>query len=137
MKKIKLSLRFSPHLTEKPITYHLIKDYDLVINILNAEINFNKAGKLTVEMEGTEENIDKGLRYLEQQGVKYKIFTKTIIWEEDKCVHCGACTAVCPSRALKMDQKDWSLSFDKSKCLVCELCIQACPINAMDMDFFL
>ena len=38
----------------KPVTYHLVKDYDLIINILHADISLNKVGKLTVDITGTE-----------------------------------------------------------------------------------
>lgn len=131
MKKIKVSLIYPAGDVGKPITYHLVKDFNLVINILHADINLNKMGKLVLDIEGEEENIENGLKFAEEQGIKYKLFTKTIIWQEDDCIHCGACTAVCPSNALSMDKSDWSLTFDKEKCLVCELCVKSCPLNVM------
>ena len=115
----------------KPITYHLINDFDLQVNILNADISLNKVGKLTVDIIGTEWNIEAGLKFIQDQGIKYKIFTKTIIWQENSCVHCGACTAVCPSGALQMDKQSWNLTFDREKCLICELCVKACPLKVM------
>lgn len=36
MAKRRLVLTFPPRLVEEPITYRLIKDYDLVVNILKA-----------------------------------------------------------------------------------------------------
>jgi ferredoxin len=137
MKKIKLIMYFPPDKIDKPITYHLVKDYDLIFNILNAVIQPNKYGELVAELEGTEENLNKGLEFLKDKGVKYKLFNKNIIWSEEKCVHCGACTAVCPSGALSMDEKTWTLRFDQSKCLICELCIKTCPIKAMDVNLFI
>ncbi len=131
MKKIKVSLIYPAGDVGKPITYHLVKDFNLVINILHADINLNKMGKLVLDIEGEEEDIENGLKFVEEQGIKYKLFTKTIIWQEDDCIHCGACTAVCPSNALSMDKSDWSLAFDKEKCLVCELCVKSCPLNVM------
>lgn len=131
MKKIKVTLYYPANEITKPITYHLVKDFGLVINILHADISLNKVGKLTLDIEGEEANIEAGLKYVKEQGVDYKLFTKSIIWQEEGCVHCGACTAVCPSGALQMDKKDWCLTFDKEKCLVCELCVKACPIKVM------
>lgn len=131
MKKIKVTMYFSVEDIKKPINYHLIKDYNLQLNILHADISINKVGKLTVDMIGEEKDIDAGLRFVEEQGIKYKLFTKSIIWQEESCVHCGACTAVCPSGALQMDKKDWCLTFDKEKCMVCELCVKACPLKVM------
>jgi ferredoxin len=131
MKKIKVSLFYPATEVTKPITYHLIRDFDLQINILHADISLNKVGKLVVDITGTESNIEAGLKYVEDQGIQYKLFTKTIIWQENDCVHCGACTAVCPSGALELDRQNWSLTFDKEKCMVCELCVKACPLNVM------
>ncbi|MCX7710653.1 MAG: 4Fe-4S binding protein [Clostridia bacterium] len=131
MKTIKLSLHFPANHVTKPLTYDLVKKFDLQINILHADIQLNKTGKLILDITGTEWNIESGLKYIEDQGIKYKLFTKSIIWQEDSCVHCGACTAVCPSGALQMDKMDWSLTFDKEKCMVCELCVKACPLNVM------
>lgn len=131
MKTIKVTMYFTNDNIKKPITYHLIKDYNLQVNILNADISLNRVGKLTADITGAESDIEAGLKYVEDQGVKYKLFTKSIIWQEGSCVHCGACTAVCPSGALQMDKKDWCLTFDKEKCLVCELCVKACPLNVM------
>lgn len=133
-KKIKVTMYFPAGHVTKPITYHLVKDYDLVINILHADISLSKVGKLTVDISGEEENIVAGLKFIEEQGIQYKLFTKTIIWQEDNCIHCGACTAVCPSGALEMDKNDWSLTFDKEKCLVCELCVKACPLRVMNVS---
>lgn len=131
MKTIKVTMYFTNDNIKKPITYHLIKDYNLQVNILNADISLNRVGKLTADITGSESDIEAGLKYVEDQGVKYKLFTKSIIWQEGSCVHCGACTAVCPSGALQMNKEDWSLTFDKEKCLVCELCVKACPLNVM------
>lgn len=134
MKKIKVTLYFATDKISKPITYHLIRDYNLQLNILHADISLNKVGKLVADIEGDEKDIEKGLKYVEAEGIKYKLFTKSIIWHEGKCVHCGACTAVCPSGALHMDSDDYSLTFDKDKCMVCELCVKACPLKVMDVS---
>lgn len=131
MKKIKVTLYFPANQITKPATYYLVKDYDLVINILHADISLNKVGKLILDIEGEEDKIEAGLKFVEEQGISYKLFTKSIIWQEENCVHCGACTAVCPSGALEMDKANWSLTFDKEKCLVCELCVKACPLKVM------
>jgi ferredoxin len=131
MKTIKVTLYFPANEVTKPITYHLIKDYDLLVNILHADIGLSKVGKLTADISGEDENIEAGLKFIEEQGVRYKLFTKSIIWQEENCVHCGACTAVCPSGALQMDKNEWCLTFDKEKCLICELCVKACPLKVM------
>jgi len=39
MKKTRIVLSFPPSNVEEPVTYRLIKDYDLVVNILRASID--------------------------------------------------------------------------------------------------
>ncbi|MDP4094856.1 MAG: NIL domain-containing protein [Bacillota bacterium] len=134
MKTIKILLYYPANEIAKPITYHLIKDYDLEVNILHADISLNKVGKLILDIRGEDDKLEEALNYIESEGVQYKLFNRTIIWQEDNCVHCGACTAVCPSGALEMNREDWSLTFDKEKCLVCELCVKACPLNVMNVS---
>lgn len=131
MKTIKISLYFPPNQINQHLTYHLIKDFDLKINILHADININKEGKLIVDITGTEWNIEAGLKYIEDKGIKYKLFNKSIIWQEDGCVHCGACTGVCPTGALELEKESWNLTFDKEKCVVCAWCVKACPLNVI------
>lgn len=132
--KIKVYMTFPANKITAPVTYYLVRDFDLQINILHADIGLNKVGKLIVDVEGEEANIEGGLKFVEEQGITYKLFSKSIIWQEDKCVHCGACTAVCPSGALQMDKQDWTLTFEKEKCMICELCVKACPLKVMSVQ---
>jgi ferredoxin len=84
-----------------------------------------------MDIQGDACDVDRGLKFLKDEGIEYEILNGSIVWDEDKCVHCGACTAVCPSHALTMDKLDWSLLFDKEKCYLCRLCTRACPVGAM------
>lgn len=133
MKTIKISMYFPTNKITEPIMYRLVKDYNLMVNILNADIGLNKVGKLVADISGNDWEIESGLKFIQDQGIEYKLFTKSIIWNDEECVHCGACTAVCPSGALSMDKIDWSLKYDRKKCLVCELCVKACPIKVIDV----
>jgi len=44
--------RFSSENSDKPIIYHLAKDYDLIINIVKATINPHKEGTMVLELTG-------------------------------------------------------------------------------------
>lgn len=136
MKKVRVILEYPPEVSDKPLIYHLVKDYDLRINILRGTITAGKEGKLLVEVEAEEENLEKGLEFLRREGnINIKLMSQQVVLEEDKCVHCGACTAVCFSGALQMDRKDWKLLFDPEKCLACELCVAACPLQLITVGF--
>lgn len=135
-KSVKVFLLFPRERVSQPISYHLVKDYDLVFNILHAEIRPNHRGELTMELTGEEDNLEKGLNFVREQGVEVRLFPQSIIRNEDQCIHCGACTGICPTQALYMDTVTWRLEFDMDKCIVCEQCVSACPVSAIDVNVF-
>lgn len=135
MIKKRYILNFPPESSDKPLSYHLVRDYDIRINILKAEVYPGKRGSLLLELEGKKKNIEKGIEYLSEHQVICESLDKRIRFEEDKCIHCGNCTAVCFAGALIMNKETWKLEFDKNKCVVCELCIPACPLHLFEIDF--
>jgi len=135
MRKIRIVLVFPPSLVVQPITYQLVKNYDLMVNILRGKITHHEEGKLVLELGGSEANLQAGIDFLTKQGIEVSLLTKSISWNENECIHCGACTAVCPSHALALDPTTWYLGFDRDKCLVCELCVSACPLRVIEISF--
>src|SRR5690554_1186237 len=136
MAKKRVVLSFPSELTEKPLTYHLVKDYDLEINILKAKITPGEEGKLVLELSNSsQEMIEKGLDFLVKQGVGVEAVSREISLAEEECIHCGACTAVCQSGALRIDSETARLFFDKEQCIVCELCVPACPLGIIKVLF--
>ncbi len=135
MIKKRYILNFPPESSDKPLSYHLVRDFDIRINILKAEVYPGKRGSLLLELKGKKNNIEKGIEYLSEHQVICEPLDKRIRFEEEKCIHCGNCTAVCFAGALIMNKKTWKLEFDKNKCVVCELCIPACPLHLFEIDF--
>lgn len=135
MARKKVVLSFPPETVKKPITYHLVKDYDLVINILRAEVREEEAGRMVLDIEGDEKSIDKGLAFLKGQGVAIQEAARDITLDEELCVDCGACTAVCRSDALTLNKDTMKLEFDKDNCIFCELCVKACPLQIIKVEF--
>lgn len=133
--KGKYVLNFPTQSGDKPLSYVLVKQYDISINILKAEVIPGKKGNLLLELEGTAGNIKKGIAYLEQHGVECSLLDKKINLHQDKCINCGNCTSVCFAGALTMNQQTWELQFNKEECIVCELCVKACPMNLFEIDF--
>lgn len=137
LKKVRqrLVLHFPAHRTDEPVTYNLIKNYDVVINILNADISHGKEGSLLVEIEGGEKNMKEALGYLKKLNVQYEPVGKSILFNEENCVHCGACAAVCFPGALVMERESRELRFEPENCIACELCIKACPLQLFELNF--
>lgn len=129
----KILLRFSSELISKPIVYRLIRDYDLVFNILKATIRPDEEGEMVLEISGDGKNYNKGIDFLKESGVEVLDTEKKITKEEERCYQCSACTGVCPSGAISIDRKTMWVSFDPEKCIVCELCVGTCPSKAMQV----
>ena len=128
-----LILRFPKTEVQKPIVCYLAKDYDLTFNILNAAILSRKEGIMVLELSGSPKNFKEGVAYLKRQGVQVQNAAREVKRDPKKCTHCGACTAVCPTGALRIQRPEMFVEFDQKKCSVCELCVPACPPRAMDV----
>jgi len=126
-----LILRFPKTEVRKPIVCYLVKDYDLIFNILNAAILPRKEGIMVLELSGTRKNFKEGVKFLKSQGVQVQNASQEVKRDTNKCTQCGACTAVCPTGALHIVRPEMAVEFDETKCSVCELCIPACPSRAM------
>jgi ferredoxin len=135
MKSVKLLLRFPKDITTRPISYHLVKDYDLVFNIFKAKIDIDEKGELAIELTGLEKNIEDGIEFLKKEGVEVTLLSKTIELDEELCVNCGLCTSVCPTQALYMNGEDM-LVFENEKCVACQMCVTCCPMRAMSVNYF-
>lgn len=131
MSKKRYILNFPAEASAKPLTYHLIKDYDLRINILRATINEGQEGRLLMEMEG--DDLAGGLEFLRQEGIIVTPIKEKMSWQEEECVHCGACTAVCLSGAFRLDQQNWRVQLDPELCVVCGMCVNACPLKLISV----
>jgi ferredoxin len=132
MAKRKFDLYFSPDLVNESITYVLVKDYDLMFNILRAEIT-DKGGELLIEVEGKPAQISKGVTYLQSKGVEVKELNEFVTKDEGRCTNCGMCISICPADAIEMDRKTWKVTFHQDRCIACGLCVTSCPPMAMKL----
>lgn len=134
MARKRLDLTFPPRQATKAITYHLVKDFDVVPNILRAQIQPGQEGRMLLEVTGKREALDAGIEFLEKEGVAVREAAADIALDEDRCVVCGLCTAVCKPSALALDSNG-ELVFKKDKCVYCEACVIACPRRAIALKF--
>ena len=135
MKKVKVVLHFPRNLVDKPIVYRLVEDYNLVFNILKAQVNPNEEGLLILELEGQESDYQKGIKCLKKEGVKVQLLSQDVFMDEERCVDCSVCVPLCPTRALVKDLETYRVEFVKEKCIACGICLQVCPYKAMKITF--
>jgi len=131
----RIVLTFPHKLLDQPIVYKLVKDHDLVFNILQAKITPKEEGLMVLELKGKKENYAEGVKYLTGLGVKIQPLSQDVTRDDARCTHCGACISTCPSEALYIDKKTMKVIFDSEKCIACELCVRACPPRAMIVKF--
>ena len=132
----RLLLYFPRSETEKPIVYHLVKDYGLVINIFRAKVTPQEYGYLVLDVTGTPEAIEKGIAFVKTFDVTIDESNKGILWDEKRCTSCGNCLTHCPTDALHIaDPETRRIAFDGTLCIACMACIDNCPFNACSSIF--
>lgn len=132
----KYYLLFPKSETEKPIVYHLVKDYNLIINIFRARVTPQEEGYLSLDITGTPEDIQHGLDYVKTFNVLISEMNKGMVWLKERCAQCGNCTAHCPTDALHIaDPASRRVDFDEEECVECLACLENCPYGACTSAF--
>lgn len=127
----KLQITFPANLTNTPLTYRLIKEFDLKVNILKADIDFNNVGHILYEIKGDREIIESIIDELEDIGLTCHLIRSTIEIDSGKCTNCGVCTSICLKDALVIGEPHWELNFEPDLCIGCNHCISVCPSQAI------
>ncbi len=132
----KLMLFFPTCECEKPIIYHLVKDYDLVVNVFRAKVTPKEEGYLVLDVTGAEADIDRAMDYLRTFNIRINDTGKGVTWDADRCCHCGHCVPFCPTGALSIpDPATREVTFDEDACIECLACLRVCPFGACVSTF--
>ncbi|NLF31221.1 MAG: 4Fe-4S dicluster domain-containing protein [Planctomycetes bacterium] len=116
---------------EKPIVYHLVKDYDLIVNVFRAKVTPDEEGYLMLDVTGTEANIAGALDYVRTFNVTISATARGLTWHADRCTSCGNCLTHCPTGALHVaDRATMAVAFDDARCIECLACLRVCPFGA-------
>ena len=127
----KMMLFFPKCECEKPIIYHLVKDYNLVVNVFRAKVTPEEEGYLVLDVTGTPAEIEKATDYIRTFDVSVNAAGEGVTWDESRCTHCGQCVPHCPTKALHfVDPATREIAFDEAECIECLACIRVCPYNA-------
>jgi ABC-type methionine transport system ATPase subunit len=71
-------LTFPQHLIKEPVIFKMAKKFDVMPNIKRAQVT-GTVGEMELELEGTEENLEKGLQSLRDQGVNVELIEGDIV----------------------------------------------------------
>jgi NAD-dependent dihydropyrimidine dehydrogenase PreA subunit len=92
----RLTFNFPPHLIDQPVTYQLITEHKLKVNILRARITPREWGRLVVEISGSKKNLDAGLQFATDRKEMHVLF------DHEKCIACELCIPACPYEAMQI-----------------------------------
>ena len=132
----KLMLYFPKCECEKPIIYHLVKDYDLVVNIFRAKVTPEEEGYLVLDVTGTEEQIQASIDFVKTFNVTVNFSGKGVTRDNDRCTHCGYCVPYCPTDALIITNgATREVIYNEDECIECLACVRVCPFGACTAAF--
>lgn len=132
----KLMLYFPKCECEKPIIYHLVKDYGLIVNVFRAKVTPEEEGFLVLDVTGTEQQIQQGIDFVKTFNVTVNFTGKGVTWDSGRCTHCGYCVPYCPTGALKIaDAATRQVAYIESECIECLACVRLCPYGACASAF--
>src|SRR5262249_50318760 len=69
MAKMRVHLTFPPERIKEPVIYQLGRDFGLVTNIRKADVTATH-GWVTLEIEGKDDDLERGVAWLKKQGLK-------------------------------------------------------------------
>ena len=132
----KLMLFFPRCECEKPIIYHLVKDYNLIVNVYRAKVTPEEEGYLVLDVTGTEADIDKAMAFVRTFNVTINYSGKGVTWDPQQCTHCGHCIVHCPTGSLHIgNPKTREVVFSEKDCIECLACLRVCPFGACASAF--
>ncbi len=134
MKELKVRVKFSPESADMPLAWYLATKFGIRFSILQAELRAGQGGRMIMDLSGEPEDLNNALAFARDEGIDVKVLHRSVSWDNDVCVHCGACTAVCTRKALTLDPVTAELAFNNARCVACEMCTRACPTGAMHVD---
>lgn len=76
--KRRVKLTFPQQLIKEPVIFSMAKKYDIMPNIRRARVT-DTVGEMVLELEGTEENLKKGIDSIKQQGVVVELAEGDIV----------------------------------------------------------
>lgn len=76
--KRRVKLTFPQNLIKEPVLFRMARKYEVMPNIRRARVT-DTVGEMVLELEGTEENLEKGIKSLEDQGVVVELVEGDIV----------------------------------------------------------
>ncbi|MDI6707548.1 MAG: 4Fe-4S binding protein [Candidatus Thermoplasmatota archaeon] len=124
---MKARVYFPGKVVNEPVIAQTILESKSLINILRATVD-EHGGDMIIDIP--EKDYTKIVNLLRSRGASVSMLEKPIILNKEKCINCGACISICPTKVFSY-KEDKSISVDYERCIQCGLCVNACPHQAL------
>jgi len=73
------------------------------------------------------------LRYPSEKATPVEGIRAKVAWDIEKCIGCGLCPQVCPSKAIELTGKgsEAEITYYLDRCLFCGECVDICPTKTI------
>jgi len=78
MAKKRVKLTFPQNLIKEPVLFNMAKKYEVMPNIRRARVT-ESVGEIVLELEGNEDNLEKGIKSLTEQGITVELIEGDVI----------------------------------------------------------
>ena len=130
----KIRIDFDEDNVLESVTYTLVSEFNLVPNVLRADIGGDGNGYMLLSVSGDEKDMDNGLQKIRGMGFRVRELSGHISHDYDKCWSCGACVSVCPTRSIYHEKDTFEVKLNTVTCIACGSCINACSVKAIQLD---
>jgi len=76
--KARIKLTFPQDLIKEPVIFNMAKEFDVMPNIRRARVT-ETIGEMVLELDGEDENVEKGIESLKQQGIDVELVEGDIL----------------------------------------------------------
>lgn len=76
--KMRVKLTYPQDKIKEPILFKMARKYEVMPNIRRARVT-DTVGEMVLELEGTQDGIDKGLAFMRKQGIVVELVVGDII----------------------------------------------------------
>ena len=130
-KKIKID--FNEGNVQGSVAYILVSEFNLVPNILKAEIDGDGSGVMIVSIVADDDTMKACIERLNSLGYIASTMVSHITHDDERCFSCGACTSLCPTKSIFLDKDTYEFRMNPDSCIACGSCIDSCSVKALSL----